>query len=191
MHRYGQYYVGPYCSEKDGKSIHLGVFYDQACSARADSSAYADKHYGVELPFSSEPIVESGECISCKQVDEDNGNNNNNNNNNNNGNYYYEELEVTEMCEGIYEQAAKCESNLDISWPDSSGCEYIQNILPRLEKATRGVKSRGSSESSGAAVGFAWVFAITTLIFASYAFFLYRKLDRNRVDLSSSDGALA
>ena len=101
-------------------------------------------------------------------------------------------MEVNELCEQVYEQSAKCEANLDINWPDNNGCEYIQNILPRLEKATRGVKSRRSTDSSGgAAVGFAWVFAITTIIFASYAFFLYRKLDRNRVDLSSSDGALA
>lgn len=99
---------------------------------------------------------------------------------------------MNELCGQVYEQAAKCESNADVSWPDNSGCEYIENILPRLEKATRGVSSRSSkSQSSGAAVGFAWFFAISTIIFASYAFFLYRKLDRNRVDLSSSDGAMA
>ena len=120
-----------------------------------------------------------------------NGDNNNNNNNGNN-NYYYQDLEVSELCATVYEPAAKCESNADVSWADTSGCEYIENILPRLEKATRGVNSRSSrSESSGAAVGFAWVFGISTVIFASYAFFLYRKLDRNRVDLSSSDGAMA
>ena len=122
----------------------------------------------------------------------DNNNNNNQNNNNNNNWNYYQDLEVNELCDQIYEQSAKCESSLDISWPETSGCEYIENILPRLEKATRKVKSGSSSSSTGgAAVGFAWVFAITTIIFASYAFFLYRKLDRNRVDLSSSDGALA
>ncbi|CAB9520416.1 expressed unknown protein [Seminavis robusta] len=192
---YGQYYIGPYCSEKDGYSIHLGLFYDEGCSARADASTYADQHYGVALPFSEEAIVKD-ECISCMQVDEDDNNNNNNNNNNNqNGNnyYYYQDLEVNELCEAVYEPAAKCESNLDVTWPDTAGCEYIQNILPRLEKATRGASSRSSSSASsgGAAVGFAWVFAISTIIFASYAFFLYRKLDRNRVDLSSADGALA
>ena len=68
--RYGQYFIGPYCSEKDGVSIHLGVFYDEGCSSRADSSIYADQHYGVELPFAYESIVEQ-ECISCLQVDED------------------------------------------------------------------------------------------------------------------------
>jgi hypothetical protein len=67
---YGSYYVGPYCSEKDGYSIHLGVFYDQGCSAHADNSVWADRNYGQELPFSSSPIVED-ECLSCMQVDND------------------------------------------------------------------------------------------------------------------------
>jgi hypothetical protein len=121
----------------------------------------------------------------------DNNNNNNNQNNQNyNNGYYNQNLEVNELCGQVYEQAAKCESNIDTAWPDTSGCQYIQNILPRLEKASRGINVRSSS-SGGASVGFAWVFAITTIIFASYAFFLYRKLDRNRVDLSSTDGALA
>lgn len=186
---YGSYYIGPYCSESDGYSIHLGVFYDEGCSARADSSAYADRHYGVELPYSSQPIIED-ECISCMQVDEDNNNNNNNQNNNNNYNYY-QELEVNELCEAVYEPAAKCESNIDTYYPETSGCEYIQNILPRLEKAIRGKTSKAVASGGGAATGFAWLFGITTIIFASYAFFLYRKLDRNRVDLSSTDGALA
>jgi len=97
------------------------------------------------------------------------------------------------MCEAVYEPAAKCESNLlNVYYPETSGCEYIQNILPRIEKAIRGKTAKSSSAGGGgAATGFAWLFGVTTLVFASYAFFLYRKLDRNRVDLASTDGALA
>jgi len=189
---YGAYYIGPYCSPSDGYSINLGVFYDEGCSSMAPSSAYSDRNYGSELPYASEAMVES-DCLSCQDVDEDNNNNNNNNNNgNNNGNdyyYYYQELEVNEMCGEVYEQAAKCEQSMDVNWPDSTGCDYINNILPRLESATRNIKNRSSG--GGAAIAFAWIFAISTVLFGSYAFFLYRKLDRNRVDLSSSDGALA
>jgi len=185
---YGQYYIGPYCAS-DGKSINLGVFYDEGCSTQAPVNAYADRHYGVELPFSSESMVDSNECLSCKMVNQDNNNNQNQNNGNNY--YYQEELEVNEMCEGVYELAAKCETNMDTYYPDTAGCEYIENILPRLEKATRGVSTRGSSADGGAAKAFAWVFGITTVIFGAYAFFLYRKLDRNRVDLSGNDGSLA
>jgi hypothetical protein len=79
----------------------------------------------------------------------------------------------------------------NVGYPDTSGCEYIENILPKYEKAIRSSGRRSESSGGRAAVAFAWVFALTTAIFAAYAFFLYRKLDRNRVDLSSTDGALA
>lgn len=191
---YGDYFVGPYCSESDGFSIKLGVFYDQGCSSRASTSAYASRNYGAELPFSSESIIKS-ECISCMQVDEDNNNNNNNNQNNN---YYYnQELEVNELCGGVYEMAAKCEKTLEnVQYRDTDGCEFIQKILPRLDSATRskskGRASRTSGEGGGSsAVAMAWIFAVTTLAFGGYAFFLYRKLTRNNVSLAGSDGALA
>jgi len=181
---YGPYYVGPYCAD-DGFSINIGVFYDMGCAYAADNDVFGQKNYGAELPFATESMVE-GDCISCMQVDEDNNNNNNNNgnnNNNNNGNGY----ELNELCEMVYEESVKCEKNLNINWQDNSGCDYIGDILPKLEAATAGKRA----SSGGAAVAFAWIFAVTTLLAGSYAFFLYRKLDRNRVDLSSSDGALA
>lgn len=185
---YGAYYVGPYCNPKDGKSIHLGVFYDEGCTAKADVSVYAQKNYGNALPFSDTSIVGS-ECISCMQVDQDQNNNNNNNQNQNNQNgqnyYYQQEYEVTELCEQSYEEAARCEEKMDIQWKDTSGCDYINNILPRLESASRsmGVSSGGASDGT-AAKAFAGIFAFTTVLFAAYAYFLYRKIKRGSVNLS-------
>merc|ERR1711966_594041 len=116
-------FVGPYCSA-NGKSINLGVFMDEYCSSSATEGIYEKTHYGKALPYSSESIV-SNDCISCMRPAEDDGNNNNNNNNNknyNNGDYNYnqnqnqnqEEPEVLEMCESLYEEAGKCESNLNV-----------------------------------------------------------------------------
>jgi len=191
---YGQYYVGAYCSPKDGKSIHLGVFYDQGCVNRADHSVWATYNYGQTLPFSSEAII-SHECISCKQVDENNNNNNQNQNNNGNNNYYNQDYEITELCEQSIEQAAACEQNMDINYQDNRGCDYINNILPRLEAASRAVGGGGSSSSalgSGkAGAVLAWIFAATTILFGAYAYFLYRKIKRGSVNLSSQDGAMA
>ena len=190
---YGQYYVGAYCNPKDGKSIHMGVFYDMGCVTRADSSVYAEFNYGQGLPFADEPII-THECISCQQVDQDQNNNNNNNgnnnNNNNNGNY-----EITELCEQSIEQAAACETNMDIQYQDNRGCDYINNILPRLDSASRGVYGGSSSKkvsgSSTASTALAWVFGATTILFGAYAYFLYRKIKRGSVNLSSQDGAMA
>merc|ERR1719253_711957 len=118
---YRQYYIGPYCSPKDGQSIFMGAFYDAGCTASAGTGVYEAFNYGYPLPYESEPIVALNDCISCLQVDQDANNNNNNNNQNNNQNnngqnYNYnnngqnnnnqnQEMEVAEICQQSYEQA--------------------------------------------------------------------------------------
>jgi hypothetical protein len=172
---YGSLYIGPYCAS-DGHSINLGVFYDQGCTSHADISLYAKRNYGASLPFSSESMVKR-ECISCKQYEQNN--NNNNNGNNNNGNYY-QNYEINEICEQSYESAVKCESAMSISYKDTTGCDYINNILPRLTSASKsaGVHGSLSASGNGAAKAFAWIFAATTVLFGAYAYFLYRKIKR-------------
>jgi hypothetical protein len=73
---YQTYYMGAYCSPKDGKSILLGVFLDAGCSTQAgnDKDVYAAKMYGAELPYADKSMV-SSKCISCIQADNDNDNN--------------------------------------------------------------------------------------------------------------------
>jgi hypothetical protein len=198
----GQMFIGPYCSPKDGKSIHLGVYYDEGCSAQADVSFYANANYGQTLPYSSVSIVPADECMTCRQMDDDNNNNGNNNNNNQNQNnnnqngqnnyYYYQDWEPTELCQQSYEMAARCETGMDIYYPDTTGCDYINNYLPRLETATRqaaGHKTAGTG-GGGPAKAFAWVFGITTALFGAYAYFLYRKIKRGNVTLASQDGVM-
>ena len=187
---YGQYFVGPYCAS-DGKSIHLGVFYDETCTARAadGNDLWASNNYGQSLPFSSEPIV-GHECIDCKEVDRDAQQNNNQNQNQQNGQnqyYYQQELEVNELCEQSYEMAARCEEKMEIQYKDTSGCDYINNILPRLESASRSISTGSGSSDGTAAKAFAGIFAATTVLFAAYAYFLYRKIKRGSVDLSSQE----
>jgi hypothetical protein len=195
-----QYYVGPTCSSSDGKSIHLQVYSDQTCTTKASNSIYATINYGNELPFSksSDPIVPLNECMSCMSVDNDNNDNNNNNNNNGNngyngyngynGNNNNNNAEATELCQQSYESAARCEKNMDIYYPDTSGCDYINNILPRLSNASRAAMGSGSAN---AAKTFAWLFGISTIVFGAYAYFLYRKIKRGSVNLSSQEGSLA
>lgn len=169
------YYIGPYCSRKDSYSIHLGIFTDAYCTAATESSLYYDG-YGGALPYSETSIVNS-ECIDCKKGQE-------NNNNNNNGNAQYDE--VSEACENIYPYAVKCETKMSTSinaYPDTSGCAYINEILPRSSITTKQSSSNGSSGKGAKA--FAVIFAFTTTLFAAYAYFLYRKIKRGNVDLSS------
>ena len=165
-------YVGPYCSS-NGKSIHLGTFSDRQCSKSVAASNYKALT-GIDLPYTSTSIV-SHECISCKEPSDYN---------NNNANDQSDSDTVSEFCEDVYERSAKCESSLHIAAPVTSGCDYIHKILPRLESAASG-KSR-------AAVWWAWIFFVTTLIACGVAFLLYRKLQRkDGINLASSGGVMA
>lgn len=173
------YYIGAYCSPKDGKSIHMAVFTDDGCITKGDATIFSANYY-MELPYTSTSMV-SSECIACATSEvNDNGE---------------EQVQLAELCQQTYENSAKCETNMDSYYKDTSACDYIQNILPRLEAASRsiggGSSKTSASGASKAATAFAWIFAATTIMFGAYAYFLYRKIKRGSVNLSSQDVAIA
>eukprot|EP00567_Pseudictyota_dubia_P013144 CAMPEP_0197438558 /NCGR_PEP_ID=MMETSP1175-20131217/5516_1 /TAXON_ID=1003142 /ORGANISM="Triceratium dubium, Strain CCMP147" /LENGTH=383 /DNA_ID=CAMNT_0042968309 /DNA_START=66 /DNA_END=1217 /DNA_ORIENTATION=+ len=189
-----RYFIGPYCASS-GDAIHLGVFDDIGCVNHSEDGIYMfEKYMYRSLPFSSsDDSIVGNECVQCLQVDEDQNNNNNNNNGNNNNNNG-QDAEIIEMCERLYEMSAKCEANLEYSgysnywYPDELACNYINNVLPRLDKVF-GVKSSvRSSSSSGPAKAFAWIFGITTFALLGVCYWLYTKVQRTSVNLSSQGG---
>jgi len=192
-------FVGPYCSA-NGKSINLGVFMDEYCSSSAPEGIYEKTHYGKALPYSSESIV-SNDCISCMRPAEDDGNNNNNNNNNNNqnynnGDYNYnqnqnqnqEEPEVLEMCESLYEEAGKCESNLNVYgvYANTMACDFIKGL-----GKTSVFSSLGDVLVSATPTVLAVLFATSTLIFGGVSYHFHKKLQRQSVGLVHSGGNMA
>mmetsp|Transcript_19363 Transcript_19363/g.53960 ORF Transcript_19363/g.53960 Transcript_19363/m.53960 type:complete len:111 (+) Transcript_19363:108-440(+) len=110
-------------------------------------------------------------------------------------------MEPTELCQQSYEMAAKCESGLSsylgqYYYADTSGCDYINNILPNLHKAA--LKISGGSTSAVSATGsaatataFAVVFGLTTTVLGAYSFFLYRKIHRAKVNLAQAEMGIA
>lgn len=141
-------YGGLYCGA-DGSAVYLGVFTDEQCSTHDNSNAYY-KATGQSLPYSSKSIIGSG-CVSCENPYYANGDDDN------------QENQVNEMCMELYEQAGKCETNLNIDYPDTDACTYINNVVPNLEKLYNGEKSSG-----GAATGWAWFFGLSTLSLAGF-----------------------
>lgn len=73
---------------------------------------------------------------------------------------------------------------------DTSGCDYINNILPKLARASsKAAIGSGSVAGSGsAATAFAVIFFLTSCILGAYSFFLYRKIHRAKVNLAQSEG---
>eukprot|EP00542_Grammatophora_oceanica_P009478 CAMPEP_0194027780 /NCGR_PEP_ID=MMETSP0009_2-20130614/1849_1 /TAXON_ID=210454 /ORGANISM="Grammatophora oceanica, Strain CCMP 410" /LENGTH=338 /DNA_ID=CAMNT_0038666951 /DNA_START=28 /DNA_END=1044 /DNA_ORIENTATION=- len=156
------YYVGPYCAE-DNYNIYLGVFSDQYCSIQADSSVF-EYTYGYELPYNSTHIV-GDECANCREhgADEDK-----------NGDDGDDEDEVLEQCEELWEDSYKCEENLDVDYPDTSGCSYIYD-LQNEEQVVAGAPANRSADAKrrkimigvlvGAAVIACCAFALCSLAY--------------------------
>mmetsp|Transcript_9948 Transcript_9948/g.21688 ORF Transcript_9948/g.21688 Transcript_9948/m.21688 type:complete len:409 (+) Transcript_9948:80-1306(+) len=183
----GEYKIGPYCAS-DGKSIYLGTFYDDECTVPASKGyeAYKSMNYGQSLPYASESIMPTNACVDCVDKEAMYENNQNGNYNNYNGNQW-NNMEPREFCQQAYEGAAKCEvSGGSWYYPTTTGCDFINKYLPILSSTTPFSISSGGSSSS--AVVFAWIFAITTILFGAYAYFLYRKIKRGASGLASQEG---
>lgn len=168
-----QFFIGPKCSS-DGKKVNLAVYYDEMCSIPAPEGTYTKyNYYGKDLPYAQDSLVEFN-CISCEERDEDAQQNYNGYQQDNN-------REITDMCEETYEESAKCESGMDKSYPRTIDCDYIQNTVYKQD-------ANGSS-GDGSAVGFAWLFGISTVLLVGYAYHL-KKSQQPTMKLSEQ-GAMA
>lgn len=189
------YFMGPYCSS-DGKTIKMQLYYDDGCTIPAeDGSSIFYKRTGMEMPYGSSGIIPHGTCFSCedpeqKREAEQNGYQQNQQGGNNNGNWYYD-AEPSQLCQESYERAARCETGMNVAYPDTTGCTFINTYLPKLEGASRSIVKANTAGGGSAATVFAWLFGVTTVLFGAYAYFLYRKIKRGAVNLSSRDGAMA
>jgi hypothetical protein len=163
---YQMYYVGAYCTSS---GVYAGVFTDSTCTKHAPSGTYEKYNYGYSLP--TRPLVSSS-CISCNAYN-NNGNYNGGNNNNNNGG-------ISETCQNLYQESLKCETNLQgVSYKDTSGCEMINTILPRLNSAVKSLRAPSAAKIC------AWTFGIGFFALSGYLFLLHRKVMRQKRELES------
>eukprot|EP00804_Cyclotella_cryptica_P015822 CCRYP_006326-RA/>CCRYP_006326-RA protein AED:0.02 eAED:0.02 QI:328/1/1/1/1/1/2/235/475 len=161
----GKYYVGPYCSS-NGKKILLGLFEEETCSYPAPSGTFEALNYGQKLPYSQKSLIDNS-CISCMEPKEQD-----------NKNYWdaQDDDEVTDVCERMYEMSGKCEENLQGLpygvYPDNMGCDFVKSI-----------KSASMVPTAIPAKVFAGLFAATTVLLGALTVNLYKKSQRNNVNL--------
>jgi hypothetical protein len=157
---YQVYYVGPYCTST---GVYVATFTDSQCSHFAPEGIY-EKYYGYSLPTKS---LVGTDCISCLAPAENNGEDN--------ANDAYAQEEVYEFCSELYEDAGKCEENMDVQYPNNNSCELMHVTLARLDKAMHGSARRP-------AVGLAWFFGISLAVLSSYVVWMHVKLRKNGQD---------
>jgi len=161
-----EFFVGPYCANH-GKKILLGVFLDETCSFPAPDGIYEKFHYGQKLPYSSSSLVENN-CVSCAEPQDYNQQNNNDKN---------DADGILEVCQTLYQDSGKCESNLgsSVTYRNTLACDFIKT-LPKI--------SKWNMPKAIPAKVFASLFAVTTVMFAGMALYFQKEI-RERSILES------
>jgi len=154
------YYVGPYCAEQGGE-IRLGLFTDDTCTS------FAQSQYAIQgMAYTTQSMV-SMACTSCSGYS--------------NGGYG-----VSDFCTSIYEIAGKCESKMNIYYPNEAACSYIEGIKIIREDGVIRTAATKKSKAAAVAIG---VFLTIAVLLAGYVYYLRTKLSRAKINLNASSVA--
>jgi hypothetical protein len=144
---------------------------DETCSYPANQNIVSKFGLTNYIPYTTESLIDSN-CISCKEPS---------NYNNKNYNDQQDADEVTEVCERLYEESGKCETNIQSTYyPVTYACEFIKTL-----KAS-GTRMSNKSMAIPAKV-FATLFAATTVVFGGVAYHLHQKVQRTDVSLTAQE----
>lgn len=192
-----QLYAAPICASQ-GQKIKIGVFTDENCLFY-DSSKDVDDYlvngdgYQMKLSHALLKMTYQDTCISCKEPED--------NDENNEGNDYYDEDNVNELCESLYNYAAKCESvhGFDNGYSNYNGyenqiaqeelvCDYIQSIKAGTydEDGEINVKGANASIGGGSRTTGGQKFALTFFILGTVGLAAYAALLHSKLTKSSS-----
>jgi len=130
----------------------LGAFYDEDCTYQAYPNEIDAYNYGDGFPYFYDPILQGNECVSCLQVNREEGDQEENNDENYQYNQYQnnqqyqnyqqqqeeeQNYEANEMCQRTTEEAIKCDGSRGYY----SGCYFLQKTLPCLDGRSCGSDS--------------------------------------------------
>ena len=212
----GGLYAGPMCAS-NGSKIKIGLFTDNECNV-PDSDKDVDDYLmdgdgaGMKLSHALLKTVYSGECISCLQPQEDENANDDAVANDDAAQEEEQEPEVLEMCEQLYDAAAKCEktNGFDDGYASYDGyanqlaqeevvCDFVESLKAGSydesgEIVVNGANSSigGGSETTGGQKFALTFFILGTFGLAGYAGMLHSKLTEGAaVGLAEQGGSLA
>lgn len=137
------YYVGPYCANQGGE-IRLGLFIDDTCST------FAQNQYLIQgMPYTQSSMV-STSCTKC-------------------GTYGDNGIQTSEFCDTIYDIAGKCESKLDVYYPNEAACSYIEGIKIIRENGVIRTADTHKSKAASIAIG---AFLSVAVLLSAYVYYL-------------------
>jgi len=201
-------FAGAMCAG-DGEKIKIGVFSDEECmflEEDLDAENYLVDDEGNQSQISHallKTIYQSDSCISCLVEEEQDENGNNEED---------KEPEVTEVCQQLYEESAKCEKKygFDNGYSNYAAyanqlaneevvCDYLEAIEMGTYDQTGEIQFSGAdvvqilSSTTGAQKFFLSFFVIGTVGLAVYAAILFAGLKKAvpKADLSAQGGTAA
>jgi len=170
-----EYYMGTYCANQGGQ-VRIGVFTDDTCTTFASSGeSMFENAYGFEIPYSRGSLI-SNRCYGC--VDGGDGDGDDNNNGDNNGNQ-----QAKEMCSNVYQVSGKCETRMNIDYPNESSCNYIEGV--KIIQNDGVIRTTNTKKSKAAAIGIG-LFTTLSVLLVGYVFYLRTKLARAQVNLAAA-----
>ncbi|KAG7364599.1 hypothetical protein IV203_037801 [Nitzschia inconspicua] len=199
-----QLFIGPRCSS-NGDRIMLGLFEDEYCLIPYTALSAEDVlGYNISYQLLSHTYDADGtNCLSCKEnVDRDEEANNQAD-----GNDQQDADDVNEMCEQVYNRAAKCESIYGIDGFVQSDredknlgnqamnevvvCEYIDSLLANSYTETGDIVLVGDSvvmfkDVTPLQKTTFWLLSASMVCLMVVAFLLQRQIDRTypQIDLA-------
>jgi len=202
----GALYAGPMCAS-NGSKIKIGLFTDDECNVPdtdKDVDDYLMDENGGNMKLSHALLktVYSSGCVSCAAPQEYNGNDDA---------AYAQEAEVLDMCDQLYDAAAKCEktNGFDDGYSNYDGyenqlaqeevvCDFVESLKAGSYDETGEIVVYGANSSTG---GYSETtggqkFALTFFILgtaglAGYAAMLHSKLTKGVVGLTQAEGSMA
>lgn len=168
-----QYFVGPYCADQGG-DVKLGVFTDDSCTTFAQKGEQAFyKSRGFMLPYSDTSLVTT-RCLGCQDYQTDDANAANNN-------------AGEQGCAAMYSVAGKCETRMDLDYPNESSCSYIEGIKIVRQDGVIRTSTVKKSKAAAVAIG---LFLTTAVLLAAYVYYLRTKLARAQINLMAASQPL-
>jgi len=203
-----EFYLGPYCDPSDHKTIKIGIFSDEWCTNYIGNKISIYQATGMLVEDDGLKDYYSSDCISCKESDlpyqivandqED-------------------EDEIIELCEQIYESAAKCNAHM----PDAQSasylsyaqlmsetmvCDFIEDVVkgsydqngfmfvdtsnsevPSTREALKKVLSTGYEEVTTVQVVFLVLFSVGCVSLSIVSCFLRRNIDSVKKVITEDD----
>lgn len=203
-----QIFAGATCSNS-GTSIKIGAFKDEFCSVAkgVDIEDYLEN--GVKFNDEIlEKVVDASSCVSCVMTDYEVPDMNADDAAAANDDAA--EVEINEMCNTLYEGAAKCESKYGFNnyWKDyeeyanqytqeDSVCDFISSLNSGNYDEYGEIVLSGNRRSGGGGASGGQKFALTVFVLGTigmgvYAGSLHSQLTKGaKADLSTQGGAMA